>query len=88
MSQGNELEREVNLYTNVLLNGVDLQFKRLGIYSLEHIGRRNQWQVHSEDYRCRHSQIYYSLKTAVEKFIELKYKLKRNNNRGHVKKSD
>jgi hypothetical protein len=73
-----DLDREVNIYINCLLHGVDVQYRRLGLYSMEHIGRRNCWQVHTDDTRCRHSQLYYDVRKAAEKFIELKYKLMRS----------
>ncbi len=74
-----DLDREVNTYINCLLENVDVQYGRsLGLYSMEHVGRKNCWQVHCDNYKARHSQLYWDLRKAAEKFIELKYKLMRS----------
>lgn len=76
--QNNTLDEEEKAFMTCLVHSVDIQYRRLGLYSMAHIGRPNCWQVHCEDSKLKFSQLFYNLKTAVQKFIELKYKLDKN----------
>ena len=70
------------LIIDLLMTGHDIEYK--GVLSISditnHYGckhlKDSRWQVHSEDYHTKHSELYNNIDTAVVKFLELRRKIK------------
>jgi len=75
--------QEKNLYMWCIHQGVNLDYGKLSVCDLIHFrhsqlrdGRR--YQVHCEDSKAPWSKIYDDLSPAIEKFLELKRRIKRD----------
>jgi hypothetical protein len=75
-------QQETQLYKFCLEEGLSLSYGKASLCDLKNFYHSNVWrdrryQVHCEDSRLPFSKIYDELMPAVNKFTELKHKVKR-----------
>jgi hypothetical protein len=74
--------QEQNLYSWCIQQGVNLEYGKLSLCDLRNfrhsqIRHDRRYQVHCDDVKWAHSMIYTDILPAVNKFIEIKSKIKR-----------
>ena len=82
MTELSNFQQEKNVYLWVLAKGIDLNFGKLSIADLRnyrHSTLKNNrfYQVHCDDSKLPWSAIYDNPSSAVNKFMELKGKLRK-----------
>ena len=75
-------KQELILYQACVEEGINLQYGKLSLCDLRNFNYsqvydNRKYQVHSDDYKYPWSMIYDDIMPAVQKFLELKYKVKR-----------
>jgi hypothetical protein len=63
-----------NTIRQILFSGGCLEFGRLSISPLDRYyryGNINQWQVHCDDSRSLHSEVYHDINKAIQIFIQI-----------------
>ena len=75
-------EQEINLYSWCLHEGVDLEYGKLSLCDLRNfhysdVKNNRKYQVCYEDGKNSFTMIYEDVDKAVEKFIELKKRIRR-----------
>lgn len=66
---------EKQILMTMLHNGYDLQYHRLSLANVDKFLKTKRYQVHSQE-SGGHSEVYEELETAVDKFLELKRKIR------------
>lgn len=74
---------EKELYKKCILDGIDLDYNKLSLctlYNARFKPRLFKYQVHSDNFHLKFSEMFISLEDALDKFIELKEFLQRKSN--------
>lgn len=76
-------DQEKSLYAWCMKTGLDISYGKLSLCDLRNhrhsqINHNRRFQVHSTDQNCPWSMIYEDIEPAINKFMELKTKVKLN----------